>query len=57
MTPIFNDQMGPVAKTPFGLYSGSDTTDNVSAIRLLNEEAYLNRIKKTWNGTDYSYIA
>lgn len=38
--------MGPVAKTPFGLYSGSDTTDNVSAIRLLNEEAYLNRIKK-----------
>lgn len=30
MAPIFNDQFGPIANTPFGLYSGSLTTDNVS---------------------------
>lgn len=36
MTPILNDQMGPMAETPFGLYAGSFTTDNVSAYRLLN---------------------
>lgn len=56
MAPIFNDQFGPIANTPFGLYSGSFTTDNVSQIRLLNGEAYLNRIQETWNGTDFSAV-
>lgn len=54
MTPIINDVNGPLAKTPFGLYAGSFTTDNVSAYRLLNGEAYLNKLTPIWNGTYYT---
>jgi hypothetical protein len=49
--------MGAVSNTPFGLYSGSFTPDDVSQIRLLNGEAYLNRIQTVWNGTAFTRIA
>lgn len=32
------------------------TTDNVSQLRLLNGEAYLNKITPTWNGTYYTQV-
>lgn len=54
VVPILNDQNGPVANVPYGLYSGSFDIDNVSAIRLLNGEAYLNKLTPYWNGTYYT---
>lgn len=56
MTPIFNDNNGTVAGAPYGLYSGSFSIDNVSGIRLLNGEAYLNKLTPTWNGTYYTNV-
>ena len=56
MTPILNDLIGPVSDAPYGLYSGSFTLDNVSAYRLLNGEAYVNKITPVWNGTYFSNV-
>ena len=56
VVPILNDQNGTVANAPYGLYSGSFSIDNVSAIRLLNGEAYLNKLTPFWNGTYYTYV-
>ena len=56
MTPIFNDQIGPVAFTPYNLYSGSLTVDDVSQVRLLNGEAYANEITPTFNGTYFTNV-
>lgn len=44
MTPILNDQMGVVATAQYGLYSGSFETDDVCAYRLVNGEAFVNKI-------------
>ena len=56
MTPVFNDQIGVVATADYGLYSGSFTTDDVSTYRLVNGEAYVNKIQNIFNGTYYTPV-
>lgn len=45
-----------MAHTPYCLYSGSFSTDNVSAIRTLNGQAYINKVTPVWNGTYFSNV-
>lgn len=56
MTPVFNDQIGVVATADYGLYSGSFTTDDVSTYRLVNGEAYVNKVQNIFNGTYYTPV-
>ena len=50
-TPIFNDIIGSVAEAWYGIYTGSNLLNQTSRIRIINEEAYTNRIVPVWNGT------
>jgi|LauGreDrversion4_2_1035121.scaffolds.fasta_scaffold322546_2 hypothetical protein len=45
-----------VANATYNLYSGSLTTDDVSQVRLLNGQAYLNKITPIFNGTYSSMV-
>lgn len=56
MTPILNDQMGVVSTSQYGLYSGSFETSDVCQYRLVNGEAYVNKIQNIWNGTYFTPI-
>lgn len=56
MTPILNDKMGTVATAAYGLYSGSFATDDVCQVRLVNGEAYVNKVQNIWNGTYFTPI-
>lgn len=51
VTPILNDQIGTVAEAWYGLYTGSNLLNQTSIVRIVNEEAYTNRIVPVWNGT------
>ena len=57
VTPIINDQMEPLKQSTTGLYTGSYSTDNVSAIRLVNDVAYVNKVVPVWNGTYFTDVA
>jgi len=55
-TPIFNDLIGSVAESWYGVYTGSNLLSQTSRVRILNDEAYTNRIVPIWNGTYYSNV-
>lgn len=55
-TPIFNDIIGTVAEAEFGVYTGSNLLSETSRVRIINEEAYTNRIVPIWNGTYESQV-
>lgn len=48
--------MGTVATAAYGLYSGSFATDDVCQVRLVNGEAYVNKVQNIWNGTYFTPI-
>jgi hypothetical protein len=50
LTPIINDQVGPIKNATYGLYTGSFATDDISKIRIVNGQAYVNKLFKLWNG-------
>ena len=55
-TPVFNDNYGGVAEANYGLYTGSHGLDEIGEIRLINGEAYVNKITRVWNGTYFTDV-
>jgi hypothetical protein len=55
-TPILNDQISTIAEAYWGIYTGSNLINQTSVVRILNEEAYTNRIVPIWNGTYYTPV-
>jgi len=50
-TPIRNEIQGLQADVPYGVYTGSNGVDEIGRLRIINEEAYTNRLYALWNGT------
>ena len=48
-----NDQVGPGKNVSFGLYTGSNGIEEIGLLRLVNGEAFTNKLTNVYNGTKY----
>ena len=55
-TPVFNEMFGGVSKGIIGMYTGSLSLDSIGQVRILNDEAYVNKAQQVWNGTYFSEV-
>ena len=42
-TPVFNEHYGGASKGVYGIYTGSIGLDEIGQVRLINNEAYVNK--------------
>ena len=49
--PIINDMSGLQASVPYGMYTGSNGIDEIGRLRIMNNQADVNRLFTLWNGT------
>lgn len=52
-SPIFHDKIGNQAATEYGMYTGSNKLSNIGNLRIVNGQAYVNRLDTVWNGNMY----
>jgi len=55
-TPVFNEKFGGVSRGILGMYTGSLSLDSIGQVRILNGEAYVNKLQQVWNGTYFSDV-
>ena len=55
-TPVFNNNYGGASEGIWGIYTGSLGDEKIGQVRLMNGEAYVNKLDQVWNGTFFSDV-
>lgn len=53
VTPVMNDNLGPVASQYMAMYTGALNKTQVAEVRFMNDVAYLNMEQNIYNGKGY----